>query len=148
MKLSTNADYAVRAVYELACHEPGAVVQTHTIAVAQGIPESYLIKVLQQLARADLVRTLRGNQGGVALVRAADDISVRDVYEAVEGPLKLRRCQQRATPCGDERCATHDFWLTIETLLTQGLENVSFAALAADARKQGDVSVAHATSGR
>jgi len=148
MKLSTNADYAVRAVYELARHEPGAVVQTHTIAVAQGIPESYLTKVLQQLARADLVRTLRGNQGGVALVRAAGEISVRDVYEAVEGPAKLRGCWQRAAPCGDEQGATHDFWLTIERLLSQELENVKFAALAADARKQGGTPVAPATSGR
>ena len=148
MKLSTHADYAVRAVYELARHEPGTVVQTYAIAVAQGIPESYLTKVLQQLARVDLVRTLRGNQGGVALARAAGEISVRDVYEAVEGPVKLRRCRQRAIPCGDGRCATHEFWSTIETLLSQELENVSFAALAAGERKQGGSPVAPAMSGR
>jgi Rrf2 family transcriptional regulator, iron-sulfur cluster assembly transcription factor len=148
MKLSTNADYAVRAVYELARHEPGEVVQTHTIALAQGIPESYLTKVLQQLARAGVVHTLRGNHGGVMLARPAGEISVCEVFEAIEGPVRLRRCRQRAMPCGDERCGTHDLWSTIESLLSRELQNVSFAALAADASKQGGRLAAPATSGR
>lgn len=63
MRLSTQADYAVRAVYELARHEPGAVVHTDQIAAAQGIPKARLTKVVQDLARAGLVRTLRGRQG-------------------------------------------------------------------------------------
>lgn len=149
MKLSTHADYAVRAVYELARHEPGAVVQTHTIAAAQGIPESYLTKVLQQLGRANIVRTMRGNHGGVTLARDADEISVREVYEAVEGPVRLRRCFEHAqSACEDERCGTHDLWTTIEALLAQELQNVNFAALAAADRKTGDPKVAQATSGR
>ena len=148
MKLSTNADYAVRAVYELARHEPGEVVPTHVIAVAQDMPESYLTKVVQQLARAGLVRTLRGSHGGVVLARGAAEISVCEVFEAIEGPVRLRRCRQRAMPCGDERCGTHDLWLTIETLLSRELQNVSFAALAADASKQGGRLAAATTSGR
>lgn len=160
MKLSTHADYAVRAVYELACHEPGAVLQTHAIAAAQGIPESYLIKVLQQLGRARVVRTMRGNHGGVTLARPADDISVRDVYEAVEGPVRLRRCVEHARgreqaqdvpvgrACEDEHCGTHDLWTTIEAVLAQELQNVNFAALAAADRRTGDRQVAPATSGR
>lgn len=148
MRLSTHADYAVRAVYELARYEPGAVVQTHVIAAAQSIPDSYLTKVLQQLVRADLVRTLRGNQGGVTLSRAAESISVREVYEAVEGPIKLCRCHQRGVACGAEPCGTHDFWSSIEALLRQELENVSFAALVADERKLGGAVATPVTSGR
>src|SRR5674536_12361 len=60
MKLSTQADYAVRAVYELALHEPGAVLHTGDIAAAQRIPCGRLAKVVQDLARAGLVRTQRG----------------------------------------------------------------------------------------
>ena len=71
MKLSTQADYAVRAVYELARHEPGAVLHTGDIAAAQHIPGPRLAKVIHDLARADLVRTQRGHQGGVMLARPA-----------------------------------------------------------------------------
>jgi Rrf2 family iron-sulfur cluster assembly transcriptional regulator len=130
VKLSTQADYAVRAVYELARLAPGTLVHTRTIAAAQGIPEGYLAKVIQELVRAGVVRTFRGKQGGVLLARPASEISVREVCEAIEGPVLLCRCRQRAEPCGDEPCDTHDFWFSVESLLTMELENVSFAALA------------------
>lgn len=135
MKLSTQADYAVRAVYELARHEPGAVVHTSDIAAAQRIPSARLVKVVQDLARAGLVRTMRGQQGGVALARPAATITVRDVYEAVEGPILLCRCHRRVEPCGDDACDTHQFWSGVETLLTQELQTVTFAALADRGRR-------------
>ena len=130
MKLSTQADYAVRAMYELSCHEPGSVLHTGDIAAAQRIPGARLAKVIQDLARADLVRTQRGQQGGVMLARPAERISVRDVYEAVEGPIMLCRCRQRVEPCGDETCDTHEFWSGVEALLAGALESTTFAALA------------------
>jgi Rrf2 family transcriptional regulator, iron-sulfur cluster assembly transcription factor len=134
MKLSTQADYAVRAVYELASREVGAVLHTDDIAVAQRIPRARLAKVVQDLARADLVRTIRGRQGGVVLARPAGEITVRAVYEAVEGPILMCRCRQRAEPCGDQPCDTHEFWHGVEDLLNEELETVTFAALA-DARR-------------
>ena len=135
MKLSTQADYAVRAVYELARHEPGAVLHTGDIAAAQHIPGARLAKVVQELARADLVRTQRGQQGGVMLARPAERITVRDVYEAVEGPILLCRCRQRVEPCGDDVCDTHEFWSGVEMLLTEELQTVTFAALADPRRR-------------
>jgi Rrf2 family protein len=130
VKLSTQADYAVRAIYELACREPGAIVHTCDIASAQAIPGTRLTKVIQDLARADLVRTQRGQQGGVMLARPAEVITVREVYEAVEGPILLCRCRQRVEPCGDEMCDTHVFWSGVEKLLAEELETTTFAALA------------------
>ncbi len=130
MRLSAQADYAVRAVFELARHEPGAVLHTGDIAAAQRIPGARLAKVIHDLARADLVRTQRGPQGGVTLARPAGEISVRDVYEAVEGPILLCRCRQRVEPCTDDGCDTHDFWYSVETLLTEELQTTTFAALA------------------
>ncbi|NLE21527.1 MAG: Rrf2 family transcriptional regulator [Actinobacteria bacterium] len=135
MKLSTQADYAVRAMYELARHEPGAVLHTRDIAAAQRIPGPRLAKVIHDLARADLVRTQRGHQGGVMLARPADEITVLDVYQAVEGPILLCRCRQRVEPCADDGCDTHDFWHGVEALLSGELETTTFAALA-DARRR------------
>ncbi len=135
MKLSTQADYAVRAIYELARHEPGAVLHTGDIAAAQHIPGPRLPKVVQDLARAGLVRTQRGQQGGVMLARPAATITVRDVYEAVEGPILFCRCRQRVEPCGDDVCDTHEFWHGVEVLLTEELQTVTFAALADPRRR-------------
>jgi len=129
MKLSSQADYAVRAVYELARHDPGSMLHTDEIAAAQHVPKARLIKVVQELARAGLVRTVRGRQGGVALAKPAGGISVRDVYEAVEGPILLCRCRQRAEPCDVPSCDTHAFWQGIETLLNEELGTVTFADL-------------------
>lgn len=134
MKLSTQADYAVRAVFELARHAPGAVLHTDEIAEVQGIPKARLAKVVQDLARADLVRTIRGRQGGVVLARPAASISVREVYEAVEGPILMCRCHQRAERCGDRVCDTHALWEGVERLLNEELETVTFAALTQGAR--------------
>ena len=142
MKLSTQADYAVRAVFELARHDPGTLLHTGDIAAAQHIPGPRLAKVIQDLARADLVRTQRGQQGGVTLARPAGDITVRDVYEAVEGPILLCRCRQRVERCGEEVCDTHAFWRGVEVLLTEELDTVTFAALV-DPRRR-----ASAASGR
>jgi Rrf2 family iron-sulfur cluster assembly transcriptional regulator len=135
VKLSTQVDYAVRAVFELARYEPGTILHTCDIAAAQSIPRSRLAKVVQDLAHAGLVRTQRGQRGGVMLARPADDITVRDVYEAVEGPILLCRCHQRIEACGDDICDTHEFWSGVETLLTEELQTVTFAALA-DSRRR------------
>ena len=99
MRLSTQADYAVRVVYELASRPSGAIVQTKEIAAAQDAPEGYLAKVVQALARAGVLRTVRGSQGGIVLARPAAEISVREVCEAIEGPTMFHRCAQRVEPC-------------------------------------------------
>jgi Rrf2 family transcriptional regulator, iron-sulfur cluster assembly transcription factor len=135
VKLSTQVDYAVRAVFELACHDSGTVLHTCDIAKAQRIPSSGLAKVMHDLARAGLIRAQRGQGGGVALARPAEHITVRDVYEAVEGPILLCRCRQRVDACGDDTCDTHEFWSGVEKLLTEELQTVTFAALADPRRR-------------
>ncbi len=143
MRLSTQADYAVRVVYELASRPPGAVVQTKEIAAAQDAPEGYLAKVVQALSRAGLLRTVRGNQGGVVLARPAAEISVREVCEAMEGPILFHRCAQRVEPCGASPCGTHAFWTRVESLPTHELDSTTFAALVSQAPHRDGDAVAH-----
>jgi Rrf2 family transcriptional regulator, iron-sulfur cluster assembly transcription factor len=129
VKLSTQADYAVRAVFELALRGTGVVVHTDEIAAAQHIPSSGLAKVIRELSRAEVVRTQRGNRGGIVLARPAADITVREVYEAVEGPVTLCRCRATLDPCDAAPCDTHEFWSSVETLLSGELEQMTFAVL-------------------
>jgi len=150
MKLSTQTDYAVRAVYELALREPGTVVQTREIAAAQGLPEGYLAKVIQNLVRAGLLHSWRGTGGGVSLARPAADVSVRDVFEAVDGPLELHRCDGHTSPCDAGPCGTHVFWQRIEDVLSAELERMDFEALATcrHGADSGDPAVATTQAGR
>lgn len=143
MRLSTQADYAVRVVYELASRPSGTIVQTREIAAAQDAPEGYLAKVVQALARAGVLRTVRGNQGGIVLARPASEISVREVCEAIEGPTLFHRCEQRVEPCGAGPCGTHAFWTKVESLLNRELESTTFAALVSQAPHRDGDPVAH-----
>src|SRR5512142_938399 len=87
MKISAKAEYACLAMLVLAQHKPGQPpVRIREIAEAHGIPERYLVQVLLQLKGAGLVVSTRGASGGYRLARPADQISVGEVLDAIDGP--------------------------------------------------------------
>uniref|UniRef100_UPI00374E300E RrF2 family transcriptional regulator n=1 Tax=uncultured Ilumatobacter sp. TaxID=879968 RepID=UPI00374E300E len=91
MRISERVDNAVRAMIELASGElatrPGGVVKADAIAQRQNISLKYLLDITRDLKRAELVRSKRGPDGGFSLSRPAADISLADVFRAVDGPL-------------------------------------------------------------
>src|SRR5450830_298259 len=88
MKVSTKGDYGIRALIELA-HRYGEVrpTQSSEIAARQKVPESYLEQLLTTLRRAGFIRSVRGPQGGHALIRDPRELRVTEVIEALEGPI-------------------------------------------------------------
>lgn len=86
MRITARADYAVRAMAEIAA-APGGPRTAEALALSQGIPARSLEDVLADLRRAGLVRSQRGAEGGYRLARPAGEIAVADVIRAVEGPL-------------------------------------------------------------
>lgn len=86
MRISERVDNAVRAVGELAV-AGGASVKAEAIASRQDISLKYLLDILRDLKRAELVRSKRGPDGGFTLSRPASEISLADVFRAVDGPL-------------------------------------------------------------
>lgn len=91
MRLSLQVQYAVCGVFDLAYNGQGRPVQIRVIGERQGIPARYLEQIFQRLRRARLVTSKRGPGGGYVLARAAAEITLRDVVEAVEGPIEGRR---------------------------------------------------------
>ena len=91
MRISAKADYAVRAVVELAGAPEGQPVKAERVATAQGIPLNFLENILGELRHAGIVRSQRGAEGGFRLARPAEQISIADVIRAVEGPLATVR---------------------------------------------------------
>lgn len=90
MHISAKADYATRALLELAC-EPSRPLTCEAVASSQGIPFRFLKSVVGELRRAGLVRSQRGCEGGYWLGRPAEEISLLDVVRVVDGEVLALR---------------------------------------------------------
>ncbi|HEY0229225.1 MAG TPA: Rrf2 family transcriptional regulator, partial [Mycobacterium sp.] len=87
MRMSAKAEYAVRAMVQLATVEVGALVKTDDLAAAQGIPPQFLVDILTNLRTDRLVRSHRGRDGSYELARPGSEISIADVLRCIDGPL-------------------------------------------------------------
>jgi Rrf2 family protein len=96
MELTRQADYALRCVLETARHER---ISARELADRQALSPSFVGKIVSALARAGILETHRGASGGVQLGRPADAISVLEVVEAVQGPVRLNRCVRTPPAC-------------------------------------------------
>lgn len=88
MKLSRAASYALHAVAYMASRENANPIASHLIARERGISEKFLLKVLKPLVSAQLLRSVKGPNGGYRLARPAHEITVLDILEAVEGRIQ------------------------------------------------------------
>jgi Rrf2 family protein len=100
MKLTRASTYAVTALAYLAREKPEGPVAAHAIASAEGIPEKFLLKLLLPLVGAGLVRSRKGPGGGYVLGRKPKDVTLLEIVEAVDGPLRAL-----AEPVGKEGAA-------------------------------------------
>ena len=131
MQLTLRGDYAVRVAVDLANQPRDATVKTGDLGRRTGVPPAYLSKIVQALAHAGVVRTRRGALGGVSLLRPPSTITLREIIEAVEGPIYLNRCLVRPGLCPRDRlCTAHPVWSRIQALVTGELDAVRLAELA------------------
>jgi Rrf2 family protein len=86
MKLSRTVAYAVRATLQLAQLESDGPVPCSQLASAGQMPERFLLQILRNLVTHGILRSTRGVEGGYALTKPADQISLLEVIEAIEGP--------------------------------------------------------------
>jgi Rrf2 family iron-sulfur cluster assembly transcriptional regulator len=128
MKLSTKGRYAVMAMVDLAHHSGGNPVALAEIAERQEISLSYLEQLFAKLRRQDLVRSVRGPGGGYLLARTAGAISISDIVQAVDEPLRATRCAP-GSPHGctlsKTRCLTHDLWESLSDQISLHLQSVT-----------------------
>lgn len=128
VRLGRKGDYAVRAAVDLARHDGQGRRKTREIAEAMDVPESYLPAILGELVAGGLVSSLAGRDGGYALTRRAEAISLLEVVEAVEGEVELSECVLTGGPCGWEtECAVHRFWSAAQEAFRGQLAAASLA---------------------
>lgn len=139
MQLTRRGEYAIRAMYDLAIYEGEGTTYSKEIARRQQIPPKYIAQIILDLSRAGLVHTNRGAHGGVRLARSADEISLRVIIEAIEGPISLNICLLREGECEKEDdCPIHEIWVKVQGDMLKTLTGTTLTALKSshDEKKQ------------
>ena len=132
MNVGRRVDYAVRALSYLAGQPVGRVVSRADIEKSQDIPSFYLSKIMKDLVSGGLVQSHVGSRGGFTLARAANAISIKQVYETVERPLVLMECLEKGTSyCSYcSVCSQKSIWEEAQSVLADFLAGVSIGDIA------------------
>ncbi len=130
MHVSARADYAIRALVELAAGNTRPLTRGH-LATSQHIPLKFLSNILLQLKTAGLVSTHLGSEGGYGLARPAEHITLADVIRAVDGPLANVRGEppETVTYAGTAE-PLREVWIAVRASLRSVLEHVTLADVA------------------
>jgi Rrf2 family protein len=132
MIFSTPVQYAIRAMTFLGEQEVGKLSSIREISRAVGIPMPYLAKIINRLSRRRLVTARRGPAGGIMLGRAASEITLQEIVEALGGNLAAKRCILGISECGDDiPCPLHESWKSVRETLTSKLREETVRDLVA-----------------
>ena len=132
MHVTAKADYAVRAVVELAGSAQDAPRKVDDVARAQEIPVSFLENILTQLRSTGIVRSQRGPEGGYWLARPAEELNLAQVIRAVEGPLVgIRGQRPEEVEYAGSATALKQVWIALRANLRKVLEHVTVDQVAA-----------------
>lgn len=133
MQLTRAADYAVRVMVYLAALPENQRVLLPALAQATSTPESFLSKVLQSLCRAGLVVSRRGQAGGFELVERGRKASMREVIEAIDGPILLNLCLMSGHSCQRKSwCPAHSVWSKAQAAMLEVLSTTLIADMATE----------------
>ncbi len=136
MHITRASDYALRVMIHLASLPPGAQVRHSELSKSTQVSGHFLSKVLQQLVRSRLIRSRRGAGGGFTLAVPATSVSLLDVVEAIEGPIRLNRCLEDGVSCARKsRCPAHSVWAEAQASVVGVLGRTSMARLARQGRR-------------
>lgn len=121
MALPRKADYALRAMVELAA-EPDGIISTRQLADRTGVGYAFMTKIVGDLQGRRLAEVIRGNKGGVRISCDPGDITALQVVEAVSGSLELSQCVQDAASCPrSDFCAMRDMLVKAQEQLAETL---------------------------
>lgn len=138
MKISTKGRYAVEIMADLAIYaDEKNRVSLKNVADRRKLSEKYLERIIKELKSDGLVSSERGAYGGYCLARNAEEITIREVLNSVEGELAPVECLTKETDCGIdcETCPTRGTWKRMWQEILQVTESVTVADIAAETKK-------------
>ena len=138
MRLTARSEYGLLAMIDLACSSGDDPVSAREISERQSIPAKFLEQLLVDLRRAELVTAVRGAKGGFRLTKSADEVTVLEIVEALEGPVTSTVCDgDRSANCGKSHaCAASRVWESVTEAVKSVFDSTTLGELA---RKQVDM---------
>jgi len=130
MKLSSRSRYGFRAILELAIAYGSGPVRIKAIAEKQDISNKYLEQLMAMLKATNLIRSVRGPRGGYVLAKAPNQIGLREIFVALEGPLTTAECLEHPDYCPRcTECVTRQLWAQIHDAIMGVLDSTTLQDL-------------------
>ena len=132
MKITREADYGLRVVLYLCRLGYGEKVEAKVISEKEGIPLRFLLKLLRKLIQVDILRSYRGIKGGYAINKLPEQITLKDVIVAIDGPVCVNRCIIEPNFCNLNKsgvCVMHRAMTKVQKKLNAELESINFEQL-------------------
>ncbi len=131
MILSRTSQYAVQALIYMATQPSASPVLNKDIAAKLGVPAPYLAKILQSLAKGNLLFSFRGRLGGFCLRESSDKITLMQILLLIEGSMFTQSCLLGLKVCSDETaCPLHTRWIPLKKKITDLLQEATLEKLA------------------
>ena len=129
MQITRETDHAINCIQFLTKNW-GDVSSVTEIASTTKISKSFIAKILQKLAKASLIESVQGKNGGFVMRKAPDEISLYDVVVTIQGPIALNKCVVNHWFCENrDYCSVHPVFVEINQFITKKLQDVNFAEL-------------------
>ena len=136
LRINRQTDYAVRVILALAKRGEGARLSTGEIQREMLIPPALMVRIVAQLAKTGLLNTFPGRDGGLMLPRPPAQITLKDIVEAMEGPILLSQCLQMK---GEDdcpfrvNCPVRLKWGRVQVAMLREMASITFEDLAQEA---------------
>ncbi len=139
MKLTRASDYAIRGIVYMSMQSQGSIVVIPEVAREMDVPVGFLARIFQSLSRAGIVISHRGKKGGYSMARKPEEVTLRDVVEAVEGDIKLNICLDGYNVCNRmEFCSVRKELDKVQNDFITSLDKTNFAYFAAQEKAHRD----------
>ncbi len=125
MKISTRGRYGLRILLDLALHDNGSPRMIRDIAGSQRISEKYISRLIIDLRRAGMVKSIRGSRGGYRIARYPKNLTVLDVIEVMEGPVSIIDCVTTESCDRQRGCAVRSIWCDMNNQIRSALAAVT-----------------------
>lgn len=132
MKLSTKGRYGVKAMVDLAIHYGKEPVSIKSISERQNVSEYYLEQLFSPLRRSELIKSIRGAQGGYVLSKPPEKITVKEIMEVLEGPVEISDCLEDGSCSNIDCCATRLLWARIKDSIDSVMESTTLKDMVDD----------------
>ena len=136
MKISTKGRYGLRILIDLATHDAQKPRLVRDIAQSQEISEKYISRLIVDLRRARLVRSVRGMKGGFFLAKHPKEITLLDILETMEGTISIVDCVMAPEKCPrNGGCTARGIWLRLNDGIRELMRNITFEEILAEYSK-------------